>query len=210
MQIDLRTLKAANIAASKEETRYYYLGGVFVQVQGDDMLCVATDGHRLIAARDPGRASAETNWPVNGIIVPSALIDRIKLPRKPPRPVGEITFADGEVTIATSDEKHTMRAIEGTFPDWRRVLPRQVSMQTAQFNSDLLASFAKAKAFYFDTKYSPLIKVSHNGDAPALIDMGDNEKLFGVLLPYRASGFLLEPPAWATAVPPVAQEAEQP
>ena len=50
MKINVNYLKAAVLAVSKEETRYY-LKGVAIQANETGVFIVATDGHRAVAFR---------------------------------------------------------------------------------------------------------------------------------------------------------------
>jgi DNA polymerase-3 subunit beta len=112
-------------AISTEETRYY-LNGIFlhtVKTEGGDMLrAVATDGHRLAQTQIP-RPEGAAGMP--GVIVPrKTVLELTKL----------IEGADGEVEISLSTSKIrfgidglvlTSKLIDGTFPDYERVIPRQ-------------------------------------------------------------------------------------
>ena len=122
---DLRHLiDKTRFAVSTEETRYYLNGIYFhsVEVDGTQMLrAVATDGHRLAQAQlaCPQGASG-----MPGIIVPrKTVLELIKL----------LEDADGEVDVSLSASKIrfvlssvvlTSKLIDGTFPDYERVIPQ--------------------------------------------------------------------------------------
>jgi DNA polymerase-3 subunit beta len=110
-------------AISTEETRYY-LNGIFVHtidVDGHTMLrAVATDGHRLARVEIPSPAGAAG---MPGVIVPRKAVAEVqKL----------IEDASADVTIEMSSTKArftfgdvvlTSKLIDGTFPDYARVIP---------------------------------------------------------------------------------------
>jgi len=116
-----RLLEKTRFAISTEETRYY-LNGVYLHAaEGDDMLrAVATDGHRLARAEIPLPKGAGT---MSGVIVP----------RKVVHEASRLTEGmDSEITVALSDAKiriefegavMTSKLIDGTFPDYERVIP---------------------------------------------------------------------------------------
>jgi DNA polymerase-3 subunit beta len=187
MQIKLNYLKAANAAASTEQTRYY-LKGVSLTMVGADVLFVATDGHVLIALRHELDTETERSWPGNGAIVPSALISQIKQTPASKRcgDVAEISFKDGVVTIAVvGGATYAMAAIDGAFPDWRRVIPQTVSGELAQFDPALLGVFVKARKALSNGQ-SKFVTIGHNGHGPALVQFCDSEDDgFGVLMPIR-------------------------
>lgn len=115
-------LSAVAFAISTEETRYY-LNGVYLHPVEGGALLVATDGHRL-AKRFVAAADAP---PFPGIIVP----------RKTVAVLMKALPADGDIDIACSDQKIrfawpgvtlTSKLIDGTFPDYRRVIPEHGPM----------------------------------------------------------------------------------
>jgi len=117
-------LDNTRFAISTEETRYY-LNGIYlhtVAAEGGDMLrAVATDGHRLAQAQTPRPAGAEG---MPGVIVPrKTVLELSKL----------IEAADGDLEVSLSTSKIrfgvdglvlTSKLIDGTFPDYERVIPR--------------------------------------------------------------------------------------
>jgi DNA polymerase-3 subunit beta len=118
-----RLIDKTRFAISTEETRYY-LNGIYVhaaQSGGVPVLrAVATDGHRL--------ARVETPLPEGAAGMPGVIVPR--------KTVGElrklIDGSDGTVQVALSDTKIrftfddgmlTSKLIDGTFPDYERVIP---------------------------------------------------------------------------------------
>jgi DNA polymerase-3 subunit beta len=120
---DLKALiEKTRFAISTEETRYY-LNGIYLHEvdKGSFLRAVATDGHRLAQAQ-VARPEGARGMP--GVIVPrKTVLEIVKLME------GE----DGEVEIALSSSKIrfavgrlvlTSKLIDGTFPDYERVIPR--------------------------------------------------------------------------------------
>lgn len=123
--VDLASLiDNTKFAISLEETRYY-LNGIFFHVPDankDKLRAVATDGHRLAQAEIPLPNGAEN--------IPSII-----LPRKAVGEIRKLTdLTDGSVEIIISDTKAkfifpntilTTKLIDGTFPDYQRVIPKE-------------------------------------------------------------------------------------
>ena len=193
MNLNIRLLKAAALAASKEQTRYY-LNGVAVQAGPRGSFLVATDGHRLLAFRQ----SADDTPPVD-IIIPADVIAGIKLNKH----VDDATLtreSDTHWRIEYCGTAISFAPIDGTFPDWRRVVPKETTGELAQFDPAYVGDFAKvAKALGTNAKAG--VKISHNGGGPALVTFGDDIDGFGVLMPTRAnygSTIWQTAPDWAT------------
>lgn len=125
-------LSSVAFAISTEETRHY-LNGIYLETTDDGVLLVATDGHRL-AKRFVSATGLRGENP--GIIIP----------RKTVAVLQKILPKDGTVQIAASDAKIrfvcggtrlTSKLIDGTFPDYRRVIPSRGS-QTAEIEASVL------------------------------------------------------------------------
>lgn len=136
---DLKTLiEKTRFAISTEETRYY-LNGIYLHevASGDAPLirAVATDGHRLAQVQFPRPEGAKA---IPGIIVPrKTVLELTKL----------VEAAEGEIEIALSPSKIrfgmdgltlTSKLIDGTFPDYERVIPRH-NDKTLQVDTRLFA-----------------------------------------------------------------------
>lgn len=104
-------------AISNEETRYY-LNGVFFKGAAGKLTAVATDGHRLarhVVAAPTSDGAAE----FAGVIVPRKLCGML--------PKGEINIAVSEsrIRLAAGDMVMESKLIDGTFPDYDRVIPQE-------------------------------------------------------------------------------------
>jgi len=119
-----RLIDKTQFAISTEETRYY-LNGIYLHTTGEasapTLRAVATDGHRL-AQVDLVAPAGSAGMP--GVIVPRKTVGEVQ------RLIEDL---DGEVTIELSTAKirfaigHvvlTSKLIDGTFPDYARVIPR--------------------------------------------------------------------------------------
>ena len=121
---DLRRLfdKSA-FAVSVEETRYY-LNGVYLHVAagegGPQLRAVATDGHRLAQIDAPLPAGADA---MPGVIVPRKTVAELrKLLAEDDTDIA-VSVSDTKVRFATSGVTLTSKVIDGTFPDYTRVIP---------------------------------------------------------------------------------------
>jgi len=111
-------LRAAFIVAAKQDVRYY-LNGVFISKAGD---IIATDGHRLIAM-------------CIGVELPEDFPERGVILSRPPSTI-PARLPDDNITVDLNLEQWTgtmdwnmgifpITVIDGNFPDWNRVIPRE-------------------------------------------------------------------------------------
>jgi DNA polymerase-3 subunit beta len=201
VSVNLNTLKSVAYAVSKEETRYY-LQGVHLEAGKDGFTMVATDGHKLLCAFQPyGEHMPQDHMP--SVIIPASLIAKIKIKKKA-YPWAELTVDGDNLTFDYMGETYGGKAIDGSFPDWRRVVPTIVTGETAQFNGDYLATLQKAGEVFSDNVKS-IPHVHHNGDGPSLVTFG-GDKFFGVLMPVRSNDPMPDL-AWACEGSPIVTQA---
>ncbi|ATX64412.1 DNA polymerase III subunit beta [Roseinatronobacter bogoriensis] len=120
-----RLFDKAKFAISTEETRYY-LNGVYMHVadgeSGRVLRCVATDGHRLARVDAPLPEGAE-NMP--GVIVPRKTVGELRKLLDDDDMEIAVSVSETKVRFATPDMTLTSKVIDGTFPDYSRVIPTQ-------------------------------------------------------------------------------------
>ncbi|WP_454853579.1 DNA polymerase III subunit beta [Rhizobium binxianense] len=121
---DLKMLiDRTQFAISTEETRYY-LNGIFfhtIESKGDLKLrAVATDGHRLARA-DVDAPSGSEGMP--GIIIPRKTVGELQKLVDNPEAIVTVEVSDAKIRLTIGDIVMTSKLIDGTFPDYQRVIP---------------------------------------------------------------------------------------
>ena len=118
-----RLFDKSKFAISNEETRYY-LNGVYMHVsQGEDgpvLRCVATDGHRL-ARIDAALPQGAADMP--GVIVPKKTVAELRKLLDDDDMQIAVSVSETKVRFATPRITLTSKVIDGTFPDYTRVIP---------------------------------------------------------------------------------------
>ncbi|HZD27005.1 MAG TPA: DNA polymerase III subunit beta, partial [Alphaproteobacteria bacterium] len=120
----LRTLiEKTRFAISTEETRYY-LNGIYLhaaEADGGGMLRgVATDGHRLARVEVPLPQGAAG---MPGVIVPRKTVLEVhKLIEEAEGPI-QVGLSETRIRFAFDSIVLTSKLIDGTFPDYQRVIP---------------------------------------------------------------------------------------
>jgi DNA polymerase-3 subunit beta len=126
------TLKAADLkrlidktqfAISTEETRYY-LGGIYLHAVGDakaqTLRAVATDGHRLAQMELELPKGAEG---MPGIIVPRKTVSEVQRLLDNGEAEVLVELSPGKIRFTVGDVMLTSKLVDGTFPDYGRVIP---------------------------------------------------------------------------------------
>lgn len=132
-----RLFDKSKFAISTEETRYY-LNGVYMHVaDGEDgraLRCVATDGHRLARIDSPLPEGAED---MPGVIVPRKTVGELRKLLDDDEMEIAVSVSETKVRFATPDITLTSKVIDGTFPDYTRVIPqgntRKLEVDASEF-----------------------------------------------------------------------------
>ncbi|MFL4986308.1 MAG: DNA polymerase III subunit beta, partial [Xanthobacteraceae bacterium] len=126
-------------AISTEETRYY-LNGIYLHAMGSGkaatLRAVATDGHRLAQVELPLPDGAAG---MPGIIVPRKAVGEVqRLIENAEAEVG-IELSQTKIRFTIGDVVLTSKLIDGTFPDYARVIPlgndKQLTVDKAEFEA---------------------------------------------------------------------------
>lgn len=134
------TLQQVLMAASSDETRPV-LTGLYLHNTDGKLLAVATDSYRL-AEKSLGKTPADAN-----LLVPAnALQDLLRILGDGDEPVS-ITHDDQQVLFKVDDVELVARLIEGTYPDYRKLIPAQFA-QTAVLSKQELVNITKVSSLF--------------------------------------------------------------
>lgn len=132
-----RLFDKAKFAISTEETRYY-LNGVYMHVSqgeaGKVLRCVATDGHRLARIDSALPDGAEA---MPGVIVPRKTVGELRKLLDDDEATIAVSVSETKIRFATPAITLTSKVIDGTFPDYTRVIPtgntRKLEVDASEF-----------------------------------------------------------------------------
>ncbi len=118
-----RLIDRTQFAISTEETRYY-LNGIYLHVAGSaksaKLRAVATDGHRLAQVELDAPKGAEG---MPGIIVPRKTVGEVQRLIEDLDADVAIELSQTKIRFTIGDVVLTSKLIDGTFPDYGRVIP---------------------------------------------------------------------------------------
>lgn len=204
--VDANLFRIVSKVQSTEETRYY-LNGVHIEPHPEQgAILVATDGHRMIVAHDPlGRADE---------------IGIVKLPRYASQLCGgklgiirtkaathRLLHVDAKARSATIEDRAEAPdgtlleqaslvtafdvVIDGSFPDWRRAVPKEVgkpeSSRPTAFNPlhlKLWGEIGNDIVKHYKTGQSALRIALSDGASPVVVRWAP-ETIFGIQMPMR-------------------------
>lgn len=133
--IDFAELIApVKFAISSEQTRIYLNGVHLHNTAEGGIRAVATDGHRLAHNTACGMPT------IPAVIIPAKTVGIV--------PAGEVTvsLSSNKVRFATADTIIVSKLIDGTFPDYARVIPQNNDKTVTVDRKDLANAVARATA----------------------------------------------------------------
>ena len=132
-----RLFDKSKFAISTEETRYYLNGVYFHIAEGEEgrmLRAVATDGHRLARVDTELPTGAEA---MPGVIVPRKTVGEIRKLLEDDDAVIAVSVSETKIRFATPEITLTSKVIDGTFPDYQRVIPsgntRKLEVDASEF-----------------------------------------------------------------------------
>jgi DNA polymerase-3 subunit beta len=122
----------------------YYLNGILFVAEGKSLTLVATDGHRLALAQ----ATLEESIPKQEVILPrKTVLELMRLLKDEKEgadaPI-EMRFAGNQAKFTFSGMEFVTKLVEGKFPDYNRVIPKNHKHHVMIGRTTLLASLQRA------------------------------------------------------------------
>jgi len=133
-------LRTTIFAASRDETRAI-LTGALMEIQGDRFSVVATDTHRLALRR---RRLATPVEQAMSVIVPARSLQELVrlLDADADTPV-RISLASNQIEFVRDNVTLVSRVIDGQFPNYEKVIPREVERRITASVSQLLSTLRR-------------------------------------------------------------------
>jgi len=120
-QAQLRRIIDRTAFAMAQQDVRYYLNGLLIEVKSDGLRAVATDGHRLATCAVNVDLEVDTKTQV--IVPRKAVLEMAKLMTDPEASV-EVLLSSNHIRIQVGDYTFTSKLVDGKFPDYERVIPR--------------------------------------------------------------------------------------
>ncbi|MGA0611294.1 DNA polymerase III subunit beta [Caldimonas sp. KR1-144] len=118
----------------------YYLNGILFVAEGKTLTLVATDGHRLALAQ----ATLDVEMPKQDVILPrKTVLELQRLLKDDDSPI-EMRFAGNQAKFAFAGLEFVTKLVEGKFPDYNRVIPKNHKNHLSVGRVALLSSLQRA------------------------------------------------------------------
>lgn len=181
-----QTIAQTVFAAAADDTRPV-LAGVLLKNKSADLVIAATDSYRLAEKKIKLAGAAKEDFEV---IVPATTLTELgRLLEEEAKEV-EITMAENQVEFKFADTKLISRVIEGTFPDYEQIIPKEFPTKLEISKEELTSVMKMASIFARESANNIRFKLA-GGKAEVLAispQLGDNT----AILDAKVSGQPLE------------------
>lgn len=150
-------LKKTSYAASSDETRHV-LNGVFLSFKGGKLIVVATDGRRLALLE------YELDFPEESeadIILPTKAVNQLIHSLEDEGEL-KISVQENNVTFEFSNVVLTTKLIDGTYPNYKQVIPAQCEERVAIERESLLTALKRVSILTTDKSNATKLTFTKN------------------------------------------------
>jgi len=136
-----KLIASTQFAMANQDVRYY-LNGMYFEITQDSLRSVATDGHRLASSFiNLSQSNTQTKQTV---IVPSKGVKELfKLLDNEPA-ILQVQIGSNHLRVLIGDFIFTTKLVDGRFPDYRRVIPRDGDKELIANRESLKQAFTRA------------------------------------------------------------------
>jgi DNA polymerase-3 subunit beta len=143
-------------AMAQQDVRYY-LNGLYFEVLGGRLRVVATDGHRLALATAPQRVEATDL----GVIIPRKGVLELSRLLEGTTPIA-LSIGTNHIRATTEQFTFTSKLVDGKFPDYERVIPKNPDKLVVGNRAELKQAFTRT-AILSNEKYRGVrLRLSQN------------------------------------------------
>jgi DNA polymerase-3 subunit beta len=117
----------------------YYLNGILFVAEGKQLSLVATDGHRLAFAS----ATLDVEVPKQEVILPRKTVIELQRLLSDAEGAIEMRFANNQAKFSFDGMEFVTKLVEGKFPDYNRVIPKNHKNKITLGRTALLATLQR-------------------------------------------------------------------
>lgn len=137
----------------------YYLNGLMLELSDDQIIAVATDGHRLAFCRaDIDLKPQETRQ----VIIPRKAINEISRLLEDSDDEIKISLSENHIRINFPQVTFTSKLIDGKFPDYQQVIPQKCDNEVVSGRQNLYQAFNRTSVLSNEKYRGMRLQLSEN------------------------------------------------
>jgi DNA polymerase-3 subunit beta len=147
-----------HFAMAQQDIRYY-LNGLLLMVEGENVIAVATDGHRLAQAELPAPKGAEG---MPGIILPRKTVHELHRLIEDSQATISVGVSAAKARFEIGTITLTSKLIDGTFPDYARVIPKGNDKVLKVSNTDFISAVDRVSTIASERGRAVKLNINRN------------------------------------------------
>ena len=155
-----RMIQGVAICAAKEDNRPI-LTGIYMQLEGGNLVMAAADGYRLAVMR----AEIASDLAFTQVVPAAMLKEFARVLTDDDDSTVSIAFDQSSIHLEHQQVTASIQTLEGKFPDFEALLPRHWNTRATLYRDDLLRACKRAEIFARDSNYSVRLEFKP-ADAP--------------------------------------------
>ncbi|MBI4005161.1 MAG: DNA polymerase III subunit beta [Gammaproteobacteria bacterium] len=159
----LKSLLQDTMFAMAQQDVRYYLNGLLIEVSKDKLRSVATDGHRL--ALKEIEVEIKISEPLQVIVPRKGVSEAVRLLGENDEPA-QVQISQNHIRIIRKGLQFTSKLIDGRFPDYERVIPKQTETPVIADREALRQSLTRA-SILSNEKYKGVRIILKSGNIKA-------------------------------------------
>lgn len=137
----------------------YYLNGLMLELSDNQIIAVATDGHRLAFCKaDIDLSPSETRQ----VIIPRKAVNEISRLLEDSEETINVSLSENHIRIQLSNITFTSKLIDGKFPDYQQVIPQKSDNDVTSLRSNLYEAFNRTSVLSNEKYRGMRLQLSEN------------------------------------------------
>ncbi len=182
----LNTLKRTAFSMAQHDVRYY-LNGILMEISADIIKCIATDGHRL--SMNAYTLDKAVDHKMQIILPRKAVLELVRLLEDNDTLV-DISIGNNALRISSSDYTFTTKLVEGRYPEYNRVIPKN-NCNHITLEKSCLTKALKRSAILCNEKFKG-VRMEFNDNALRILANNPEHEVAEEELPIEYSGPQIE------------------
>lgn len=153
-----KLIEQTQFCMAQQDVRYY-LNGLMLELSDNQIIAVATDGHRLAFCQaevnlNPGEARQ--------VIIPRKAVNEISRLLEDSDDEINISLSENHIRINVSDVIFTSKLIDGKFPDYEQVIPQKCDNEVQSSRNNLYQAFNRTSVLSNEKYRGMRLQLSEN------------------------------------------------
>jgi len=153
-----RLIDQTQFCMEQQDVRYY-LNGLMLELSDDQIIAVATDGHRLAFCKE--NINLKPNE-TRQVIVPRKAVNEISRLLEDSDDEVKVSLSENHIRINFSAITFTSKLIDGKFPDYQQVIPQKCDNEVTSSRDNLHQAFHRTSVLSNEKYRGMRLQLSQN------------------------------------------------